>query len=107
MPEEAEGGPWFPTEELLREALEEVAEVDLGTYVEEPWGSSALAAAAQVVEDGGPPDLAALALAAVERVVESSELRELADDDATFVAGIARLWSQLNGLRELPGQAPR
>jgi hypothetical protein len=90
---------WFPTEELLREALEEVAEADLGDYIEEPWGSAALAAAAQVAEEGGPPELATLALRVVERVAERSELRELAEEDEIFEAGVGRLWSQLSGLR--------
>jgi hypothetical protein len=100
MPEgSATEGVWFPTAELLREALEEVAEADLGDYVEEPWGSSALAAATQVAEEGGPPELAALALRAVERVAERSELRELAEEDELFEAGVGRLWSELSGLR--------
>ena len=71
----------FPEEELLRDALEEVADADPGDYVEEPWGSTALAAAEQVASDGGPPDLVELARAAVERVAANSQLLELLDDD--------------------------
>lgn len=70
------GGHQFESEELLREALEEVAEADLGDYVEEPWGSTALAAAEQVAREGAPPQLTALARAAVERVAARSELLE-------------------------------
>jgi hypothetical protein len=77
------GGHQFESEELLLEALEEVAEADLGDYVEEPWGSTALAAAEQVAREGASPQLTALARAAVERVAARSELveRVVTDDD--------------------------
>jgi hypothetical protein len=45
--------------------------------VEEPWGSSALAAAAEVAEHGYTGPLRELARRAVERVAEDSELRDL------------------------------
>ena len=76
---------------LLREALEEVAEALPGAYVEEPWGSSALAAAEEVARHGTDPVLRALALRAVERVAESSELRDLGDDDARIEDALSRL----------------
>ena len=74
----------FDSEELLREALEEVAEADAGDYVEEPWGSTAVAAAEQVAREGASPEMTALARAAVERVAARSELLErvVADDEA-------------------------
>lgn len=74
----------FDSEELLRDALEEVAEADLGDYVEEPWGSTAFAAAEQLAGDGGSPGLLALARAAVDRVAANSELldRVVEDEDA-------------------------
>lgn len=74
----------FGSEELLREALAEVAEADRGDYVEEPWGSTALAAAEQIAREGSSPELVELAQAAVERVAANSELldRVVEDDDA-------------------------
>jgi hypothetical protein len=42
----------FDDPALLREALEEVAEALPGSYVEEPWGSSALAAASELRDLG-------------------------------------------------------
>jgi hypothetical protein len=70
------GGP-FGSEELLREALEEVADAPEGSCVEEPWGSSALAAAAEVAAQSPTGALRDAARRAVERVAESSELRDL------------------------------
>ena len=81
----------FGDPDLLREALEEVAEALPGSFVEEPWGSSALAAAEEVARHGTDPELRALALRAVERVAESSELRDLGDDDARIEAALAAL----------------
>jgi hypothetical protein len=81
----------FDDPELLREALEEVAEAPPGAYVEEPWGSSALAAAEEVARHGTDPELRALALQAVERVAASSELRDLGDDDARIEDALSRL----------------
>jgi hypothetical protein len=81
----------FDDPELLREALEEVAEAVPGSYVEEPWGSSALAAAEDVARHGTDPELRALALRAVERVAESSELRDLGDGDARIEDALSRL----------------
>ena len=76
---------------LLREALEEVADAPPGAYVEEPWGSSALAAAEEVARHGTDPELRELARRAVERVAASSELRDLGDDDARIEAAASRL----------------
>ena len=81
----------FDDPELLRDALEEVAEATPGSYVEEPWGSSALAAAEEVARHGTDPELRALALRAVERVAANSELRELGDDDARIEDALSRL----------------
>ena len=81
----------FDDPDLLREALEEVADAMPGAFVEEPWGSSALAAAEEVARHGTDPGLRALALRAVERVAESSELRELGDDDARIEDALSRL----------------
>jgi hypothetical protein len=81
----------FDDPDLLREALEELAEALPGSYVEEPWGSSALAAAEEVARHGTDPELRALALRAVERVAESSELRDLGDDDARIEAALSAL----------------
>jgi hypothetical protein len=81
----------FDDPDLLREALEEVADALPGSYVEEPWGSSALAAAEEVARHGTDPELRALALRAVERVAASSELRDLGDDDARIEDARARL----------------
>jgi hypothetical protein len=74
----------FESEELWREALEEVAEARPGDDVAEPWGSTALAAADQVARTGAPGDLVALARAAVERAAANSELldRVVEDEDA-------------------------
>jgi hypothetical protein len=77
---EPPAGAPFGSQELLREALEEVAEAPAGSYVEEPWGSAALAAAAEVAEHGHSGTLRELARLAVERVAEHSELRELGAD---------------------------
>jgi len=85
----------FPDEELLREALEEVAVADLGDYVEEPWGSTALAAAEQIASDGASPELVELARAAVERVAANSQLLELLDDPAQLQARIEVLRASL------------
>ena len=81
----------FDDPELLRDALEEVAEALPGAYVEEPWGSSALAAAEEVARHGTDPELRALALRAVERVAANSELRDLGDDDARIEDALSRL----------------
>ena len=81
----------FDDPELLREALEEVAEASPGAFVEEPWGSSALAAAEEVARHGTDPELRALALRAVERVAAHSELRDLGDDDARIEDALSRL----------------
>jgi hypothetical protein len=81
----------FGDAELLREALEEVAEADVGAFVEEPWGSTALAAAEEVARDATDPELRRLARDAVERVAANSELRELGDDDARIEAALAAL----------------
>lgn len=75
----------FGSAELLREALEEVAEAEPGDYIEEPWGSTALAAAEQIADDeGAPPELVELAREAVARVAARSELLErvVEDEDA-------------------------
>jgi Domain of unknown function (DUF4259) len=64
----------FDDPELLRDALEEVAEATPGSYVEEPWGSSALAAAEEVAQHGTDP-----------------ELRDLGDDEARIEDALARL----------------
>jgi hypothetical protein len=76
--------PQFESEELLWEALEEVAEADVGDYIEEPWGSTALAAAEQIAREGASDELLAAARAALERVEANSELlgRIVEDDDA-------------------------
>ena len=81
----------FDDPDLLREALDEVADAVPGAFVEEPWGSSALAAAEEVARHSTDPELRALALRAVERVAESSELRELGDDDARIEDALSRL----------------
>jgi hypothetical protein len=81
----------FDDPDLLREALEEVAEALPGSYVEEPWGSSALAAAEEVARHATDVELRALALRAVERIAESSELRDLGDDDARIADTLSRL----------------
>jgi hypothetical protein len=81
----------FDDPDLLREALAEVAEALPGSYVEEPWGSSALAAAEEVARHASDPELRALALRAVERVAANSELRDLGDDDARIEDALSRL----------------
>jgi hypothetical protein len=86
----------FESDELLREALEEVAEADVGDYVEEPWGSTALAAAEQVARQGASPELTAMARAAVERVAARSELLErVAEDDEAWQARLDALRRRL------------
>ena len=86
----------FPDEELLREALEEVAGADPGDYVEEPWGSTALAAAEQIAIEGASPELVVLAGTAVDRVAENSQLLELLDDPRDLEARIAALRAHLD-----------
>jgi hypothetical protein len=71
----------FDSEELLREALEEVADAELGDYIEEPWGTTALAAAEQIARDGASPELVAMARAAVERVAAASQLLNVIEAD--------------------------
>jgi hypothetical protein len=72
----------FADEELLRDALEEVAEAEVGDWIEEPWGTTALAAAEQIArDDNATPELIAMAQAAVERVAASSELLSALEDD--------------------------
>jgi len=88
-------GPAFPDEALLREALEEVAEAEPGDYVEEPWGSTALAAAEQIASEGASPELVELARAAVERVAANSQLLELLDEPAQLEARIELLRARL------------
>ena len=88
-------GPAFPDEALLREALEEVAEAEPGDYVEEPWGSTALAAAEQIASEGASPELVELARAAVERVAANSQLLELLDEPAQLQARIELLRARL------------
>jgi hypothetical protein len=81
----------FDDPDLLHEALEEVAESLPGSFVEEPWGSSALAAAEEVARHATDADLRDLARRAVERIAEDSELRELGDDDARIEDVLSRL----------------
>jgi len=85
----------FESEELLREALEEVADADPGDTIEEPWGSTALAAAEQVARDGGSDELIALARGAVDRVAAGGELLELVQDPAEWQARIAAIRQRL------------
>jgi len=85
----------FESDELLREALEEVAEADAGDYVEEPWGSTALAAAEQIARDGGSPELRELAIAAVERVAANSQLLNATVDDDAWQVRIESLRRRL------------
>jgi hypothetical protein len=80
----------FDDPHLLREALEEVAESLPGSFVEEPWGSSALAAAEEVARHSTDAQLRELARRAVERVAENSELRDLGDDDARIDDALSR-----------------
>ncbi|MGH3048859.1 MAG: hypothetical protein ACRDLK_01785 [Gaiellaceae bacterium] len=90
-------GQQFESDELLREALEEVVAAEPGDYVEEPWGSTALAAAEQVADDGATPELIALARAAVERVAARSELLErVVPDDAAWRARLDDLRRRLD-----------
>lgn len=81
----------FDDPELLREALEEVADALPGSHVEEPWGSAALAAAEEVARHGTDHELRELARRAVERVAAASELRDLGDDDARIDDVLRRL----------------
>jgi hypothetical protein len=86
----------FESEELLREALEEVADADVGDDVEEPWGSTALAAAEQIAREGASEELVAMARAALDRVEASSELLErVVEDDAAWRARIEDLRHRL------------
>ena len=85
----------FESDELLHEALDEVADADPGDRIEEPWGSSALAAAEQVARRRPSDELIELARAAVERVAANSDLRDLADDEDTWLARIDELRSRL------------
>jgi hypothetical protein len=86
----------FESEELLREALEEVAEADLGDTIEEPWGSTALAAAEQLAREGGPDELVVLAREAVDRVAAGGELLELVEDPEEWRARIASVRAHLD-----------
>jgi hypothetical protein len=85
----------FDSEELLREALEEVAEAETGEYIEEPWGTAALAAAEQIARDGAPQELVDLALAAVERVAANSQVLSGVDDDEAWQVRIESLRRRL------------
>ena len=85
----------FEEPELLREALEKVAETELGDWIEEPWGSTALAAAEQIAREGGPPALVEFARAAVERVAANGELLDLIEDDDAWAARLASLRERL------------
>jgi hypothetical protein len=85
----------FDSEELLREALEEVAEAETGEYIEEPWGTAALAAAEQIARDGAPQELVDLALAAVERVAANSQVLGGVDDDEAWQVRIESLRRRL------------
>jgi hypothetical protein len=88
----------FESDELLREALEEVAEADLGDRIEEPWGSTALAAAEQVGADRSSVELVALAHAAVDRVAAGGELLELVEDPDEWRARIETIRARLASL---------
>jgi hypothetical protein len=85
----------FASEELLREALEEVADADVGDRVEEPWGSAALAAAQQVADERPSPELVELACAALERVAANSELLDVAEDEDAWLERIDALRARL------------
>ena len=85
----------FEREELLKEALEEVAEADPGDTIEEPWGSTALAAAEQIAREGGPEELVPLARTAVERVAAGGELLEHVEDPEEWRARIAAIRQRL------------
>jgi hypothetical protein len=89
-------GAQFESDELLREALEEVAEADLGDRIEEPWGSTALAAAEQIAREGGRDDLVTLARTAVDRVAAGGELLELVEDREEWRARIASVRAHLD-----------
>jgi hypothetical protein len=86
----------FDSEELLREALEEVADAELGDYIEEPWGTTALAAAEQIARDGASPELVAMARAAVERVAAASQLLNVIEDDDAWQVRIESLRRRLS-----------
>jgi hypothetical protein len=81
----------FESEELLREALEEVADADVGDRVEEPWGSAALAAA----DERPSPELVELARAALERVAANSELLDVAEDEDAWLERMDTLRARL------------
>jgi hypothetical protein len=85
----------FESEELLREALEEVADADVGDRVEEPWGSAALAAAQQVADERPSPELVELARAALERVAANSELLDVAEDEDAWLERMDTLRARL------------
>jgi hypothetical protein len=85
----------FGTDELLREALVEVAEADIGDRIEEPWGSSAIAAAEQVARQRPSEELLELARAAVGRVAANSELHDLAEDEEAWLEGVDELRRRL------------
>jgi hypothetical protein len=85
----------FGSEELLRDALEEVADAELGEYVEEPWGTTALAAAEQIAREGASPELVEMARAAVERVAASSQLLSVIEDDDAWQVRIESLRRRL------------
>jgi hypothetical protein len=85
----------FESEELLREALDEAAQADVGDLVEEPWGSAALAAAQQVADEQPSPELVELARAALERVAANSELRGVVEDEDAWLARIGGLRDRL------------
>jgi Domain of unknown function (DUF4259) len=113
-----------PDDELLERTLTAVAAAGADEYVEEPDGASAIAAAEVVaaaltgsrdrLEAGGPfaegavawveargagvrPELAGLALTALRRVRDKSELRELWDDAGAddWLAELAALEGRL------------
>jgi hypothetical protein len=85
----------FESEELLHEALDEVADADVGDRIEEPWGSSALAAAEQVARRRPSDELLELARAATERIAANSELHDLVEDEDAWLAGIDELRRRL------------
>jgi len=87
--------PPFATEELLREALEEVADADVGDRIEEPWGSAALAAVQQVADQQPSPELVQLARAALERVAVNSELLGVVEDEDAWRSRIDELRARL------------
>jgi hypothetical protein len=85
----------FASEELLREALEEVAQAEMGDFVEEPWGSAALAAGQQVAEERPSRELVQLARAALERVAANSELLGVIEDEDAWLARVGELRGRL------------